>query len=49
MITDHVVGAENERHLGRFAGKRLRSGLRQVAGAPGLYLAVRAMIFSLWA
>jgi len=49
MPPEQVVGAENECHLGRFAGKRLRSGLRQVAGAPGLYLAVRAMIFSLWA
>ena len=28
------VGAENECHLGRSAGKRLRSGLSQVAGAP---------------
>lgn len=43
------VGAENPRHLGRFAGKRLRSGPAPGGQWVGLHLAVRGMIFGLWA
>jgi hypothetical protein len=42
------VGAENLCHLGRFAGKRLRSGLAPGGRWAGLHPAVRAMIFGLW-
>ena len=44
-----VVGAENLCHLGRPAGKRLGSGPVPGGRWAGLHLAVRAMIFGLWA
>jgi hypothetical protein len=43
------VGAEDLCHLGRSAGKRLRSGPVPGGRWAGLHPAVRAMIFGLWA